>query len=91
VGRALAGGHARPTAAQALQGALGVALGSRAAAALRSRIDPARAAKAFGPDAVAAALARIEAAAPGAPATRIGVARHPLTGAPLASVEVAPA
>ena len=87
---ALAAGRPRPSLGQRAQGAIGVALGSRAAASLRARTDPARAAKAFGPEAVAAALARIDAAAESRLPTRVSFARHPLSGVALASVEVAP-
>ena len=89
--RALAGGRPAPSAAQRLQGALGVALGTSTSAGLRALLDPRRRAKSFTPAEVESSLRRIDAAEGSGAAARVAPARHPLTGARLASIEVAPA
>ena len=88
--QALAGGRPAPTAGQRLQGAIGVALGTSTSAGLRALLDPRRRAKSFAPAEVEASLDRIDAAAVTGAGLRVAPARHPLTGARLASIEVAP-
>lgn len=85
----LRSGRAEPSTQQRVQGIVANIVGSRLAATLRARLNPARRAKWFAPADVQELTARF-ADARGAAVPVVSRASHPLHQVPLSSVKVAP-
>ena len=90
VARSAAGGVARPSRGQLLQGIASQVVGSRAIAALRSSVSRARRHKTISSGTVTHLLRGLHALDPARGPLHVEPARHPLTGAPLSSVKLTP-
>lgn len=90
VSRSLGSSRRRSRLGQHLQAALANTVGTRASSGLRAIASPVRREKRLDCGAVEAQLARIVRHA-GTPQPSVRRARHPWTGLPLASIEIAPA